>query len=80
VTERKNKGLKALPLEGYTGGTEALPRSGTAFFWFAPLPPFPFEGQEFTLLYLKRTLEGGTNTLISLKKMTGIAIEMEVRL
>jgi hypothetical protein len=36
-----------------------------------PLPRFPFEGEEFTHLYLKRTLETDTNTLISLKKMNG---------
>lgn len=52
------------------GGMQALREAGLLFlFWFAPLPRFLFGEQEFTLSYLKRTLESGTNTLISLKKL-----------
>jgi hypothetical protein len=39
------------------------------------MPRFLFEGQEFTFLYLTRTLESGRNALISLKSIDGVTKE-----
>jgi hypothetical protein len=40
------------------------------------MPRFLFEGQGSTVLYRKKTPESDPNTLISLKKKDGIAIEL----
>jgi hypothetical protein len=42
------------------------------------MPQFDFEQSKTTLLYRKTAPESGRNALISLKKMNGIAKEMEV--